>query len=751
LPDSVGDSVGTAGTINVGTVITGAIETIGDQDWYRVQLVAGTHYYINLTGDKTGDLWVEYPEIRVLDSTGALVVVSSDRDFRDSAFIDFVPLTDGEYFISAGDDGVGSFILSADVDIPESIATNALLQEVFSSTGFISADAGFDDNWYRVEVPNYYEGQMFVVEVTDAGIGNSLSPGSTYLQLFDADGQLIATGGDTISLAMLEAGTYFVSVGGTTAMTDGYYDIGISVFGDEVWETPVKALDWRADDFADNSNGEPREFRVFFALGGKTVDDGRGAFTSSTWTESERAAAMTAFAAFEAVANLKFTVVTSITSADFVMVKNPGTANTGIEENLGYWNIGPRYLRYGSTDYIVQGSGIFNSTDASWTAAGLKPGGYGYITLIHEIGHALGLKHPHDTGGQGSLMEGVTQNDPEDRGSYSLNQGIYTMMSYNDGWETQPGVGVNTSLTGGWEATPMALDIAQLQLKHGAAQNATGNNTYTLLGSNAAGIGFKAIWDTGGTDTIRYTGSKNAFVSLQQATLDYSKSGGGVVSYVEGVRGGFTIAYGAWIENATSGSGDDWLQGSLRANKLNGSAGRDTVDYSNRVRPIETKLAGATAAVVKVDGKAEDLLLNIENVIGGAAGDTIKGDSLGNWLTGGGGGDVLRGAGGSDRFVFTGKLNAGNVDTVLDFKHDRDTVALDDKFFKAIGSSLSSGEFWAKAGAKKAHDADDRIIYNSTTGNLYYDPDGRPGSKVAILFATLSNTPTLDHGDFLIV
>lgn len=172
----------------------------------------------------------------------------------------------------------------------------------------------------------------------------------------------------------------------------------------------------------------------------------------------------------------------------------------------------------------------------------------------------------------------------------------------------------------------MALDIAQLQLKHGVSQtgHARGNNTYTLPGSNAAGTGFKAIWDTGGTDTIRYLGSRDAVISLQQATLDYSKTAGGVVSYVDGVRGGFTIAYNVWIENATTGSGNDWLQGSL-ANTLDGGARRDTADYSIRKRPVSVTLARDSAVTVTIDGKAEDMIKNIENVVGGTAGDTLRG------------------------------------------------------------------------------------------------------------------------------
>ena len=61
------------------------------------------------------------------------------------------------------------------------------------------------------------------------------------------------------------------------------------------------------------------------------------------------------------------------------------------------------------------------------------------------------------------------------------------------------------------------------------------------------------------------------------ATLDYSPTGGGVVSFVDGVWGGYTIANGVVIENATGGSGDDVLLGNSAANVLTGNAGNDTL------------------------------------------------------------------------------------------------------------------------------------------------------------------------------
>jgi serralysin len=68
---------------------------------------------------------------------------------------------------------------------------------------------------------------------------------------------------------------------------------------------------------------------------------------------------------------------------------------------------------------------------------------------------------------------------------------------------------------------------------------------------NAAGTFYSSIWDGGGTDEIRYTGAANATIDLRAATLKYEVGGGGFVSYAHGIFGGFTIANGVTIENAT--------------------------------------------------------------------------------------------------------------------------------------------------------------------------------------------------------
>ena len=100
-----------------------------------------------------------------------------------------------------------------------------------------------------------------------------------------------------------------------------------------------------------------------------------------------------------------------------------------------------------------------------------------------------------------------------------MNQGIFTMMTYNDGWNTGPD-GASPSPNFGWEGTAMALDIAALQYLYGANQGfATGNDTYLLKNINEPGTFYTCIWDAGGVDTIRQDGSLDCTIDLRAATL----------------------------------------------------------------------------------------------------------------------------------------------------------------------------------------------------------------------------------------
>jgi serralysin len=90
-----------------------------------------------------------------------------------------------------------------------------------------------------------------------------------------------------------------------------------------------------------------------------------------------------------------------------------------------------------------------------------------------------------------------------------------------------------------------------------------------------------------------------------------------------------------------------------------------------------------------------------------------------------------------------------NVDNIRDFVSGTDRIALDDAVFTAIGGpgALNPNAFFA---GTAAHDADDRIIYDQATGNLYYDADGN-GGGAQILFATLESHPAISASDFSVI
>lgn len=370
----------------------------------------------------------------------------------------------------------------------------------------------------------------------------------------------------------------------------------------------------------------------------------------NAWYPYEEKQAKKALATFEAITNLTFVEVDNQASANIVLMQ---TSNKYM--GAGYLGVAapPGTSHEGEVLFNWQGLGWDETSPGK---GGLEKGGYGFVTMIHELGHALGLAHPHDTGGTSTVFPGVTPDDYSDLGDYNLNQGIYTMMSYNDGWWTSPNGRAKAGAAYGFEGTPMAFDIAALQAKYGANTSYhTGDDTYTLKNCNNVGTYYGCLWDAGGSDTIAYGGKANAVIDLRDATLVPGWLAGGAVSYVAGIKGGFTIANGVTIENARSGSGNDVLNGNDAANLLVGGYGNDILrgfaggDRLNGSFGKDTMLGGADADVFAFNKAAMSLPGATRDVIkdfSGTDGDLIDLQAI----------DALPG-GADDAFVFIGSTS----------------------------------------------------------------------------------------------
>jgi len=104
---------------------------------------------------------------------------------------------------------------------------------------------------------------------------------------------------------------------------------------------------------------------------------------------------------------------------------------------------------------------------------------------------------------------------------------------------------------------------------------------------------------------------------------------------------------------------------------------------------------------------------------------------------------------GQDSYAFA-DYGAQNADSVLNFDSNWDSIQLDAGGFANIGATgrFAGGDvpLYAAAGANRRHDTDDRIVYNTSTGQLFYDPDG-DGTGAAQLIATFQGAPGMAAGD----
>jgi len=250
-------------------------------------------------------------------------------------------------------------------------------------------------------------------------------------------------------------------------------------------------------------------------------------------------------------------------------------------------------------------------------------GNYGGMTIVHEIGHAIGLEHPSDY--DASTGAGLTYGT---NASYYEDDRQYTVMSYFSEANTGAAFG------GAYPAAPQLDDIAAAQQAYGANMTTRLGDTVYGFHSNAAQPWYVAsssatklvfaVWDAGGNDTFDFSGySNNQLIDLRPGNF----------SNVGGLTGNVAIARNVTIENAIGGAGADVIYGNSAGDTINGGPGDDDIIGGSGAR---NQLAG---------GDGNDLITGgagFDAVNGNKGADTIDGGSGGNdWLLGGQGSDLI--------------------------------------------------------------------------------------------------------------
>jgi Ca2+-binding RTX toxin-like protein len=294
-----------------------------------------------------------------------------------------------------------------------------------------------------------------------------------------------------------------------------------------------------------------------------------------------------------------------------------------------------------------------------------------------------------------------------------------------------------------------------------------GNDTYIVTAGDV-------LIDAGGIDTVLTDANWSLGDEFENATATgtgpVELTGNNDANVLIGNSGNNFFNPRGGNDTIQAGGGNDWITlggggvPSYGTKVIDGGAGTDTLDFGGFSKSaITVDLAAGTLSGGGEGGAGSATLMSIERVIGGGFNDRLSGSAAAESLEGGAGNDTLSGSSdhdtlagglGQDMFVFAVTPSDGNTDLVTDFASATDKLAFDNAAFTALGPdgsfSAGDGRFAAGAGFTSGRDADDRLIYDTSSGSLYYDADGS-GTGAAQLVATFQANPAITATDITVI
>ena len=338
---------------------------------------------------------------------------------------------------------------------------------------------------------------------------------------------------------------------------------------------------------------------------------------------------------------------------------------------------------YPGTGVKVFGDVWTADPSVNWTNDWLQYDGYGRTTLIHELGHSLGLSHPGDYNFGDDGPDPDTDPDPITYlgdAFYAQDSTQYSIMSYFAPRETgaQP---VNGALfLIGNPQTPLLHDILTIQAKYGADPATRAGNTNYFANSTAGNAVYDlaanpypylSVYDAGGIDTFDFsTANRGVFLDLRPGAFSSAAAGAVTLAQANAILAEFNAA-------------TDAAQGDfpLYATQAEVDADANLLASIGTSRVLsDTGISGIGATSHRNISIAYNTV--IENANGGSARDYLVGNHVANVLRGNGGNDVINGLGGDD-FLWGGTGadefrffdNPGN-DAILDFLSGTDKIHL---------------------------------------------------------------------------
>jgi len=341
-------------------------------------------------------------------------------------------------------------------------------------------------------------------------------------------------------------------------------------------------------------------------------------------------------------------------------------------------------------------------------------GNFADFTILHELGHAMGLKHGHEDGLLSEDFPDFIEEVLTDVSGPILDDAVnsieFTVMTYRS---APDGPNSLQAEAGGYSQSLMMLDIQAIQYMYGANFNHNaGDNTYTWNPSTGTmsidGVAqrtpainrvFMTIWDGDGNDTYDLSAystsvsinllpgqwtitSEDQFADLNGGSRDNGLARGNIANALL-----FEGDTRSLIENAIGGGGDDTLTGNDGDNTLTGNGGNDTITGALG----NDTLNGGDGDDTLDGGDGHDTLnggAGNDNLTGGAGNDTLNGGDGNDVMAGGDGDDSLNGGAGND--TMTG---AAGIDTLVggDGEDSLDGGDGDDTLSAGAGNDVVEG------------------------------------------------------------
>jgi len=650
-------STGAVLSTQTGTV-TSSIDAAGDTDWFGVSLNAGTTYVFDLAGSGSGSGSLVDPWLAVRNGSGG-VLASGDSGGKGAldARVIYTPTATGTYYLSAeefGNDANGSYTLSMAAPTATALPTTGagVAASIASSS---------EEDWF---VSNLTAGVTYIFSLKGVATGSG-TLADPVLKLYASSGSMLWTSDDggigknsLINFTPVSSGAYALSVTGFSAGTGSY----------RILNLPNDAsVSSGAPQFSGNNLIDATTHGYAWSLGAsRTITWGLADSGAWSWTNAQSSADQIAaiLATVEAVANIRFEYGGYFPGAAGLATAASAGIDISIAFDAAFFSSTNVWGRSYFPSAVAQYNPYQNAAgdillNPSSLANGLsyEPGSAGYFLILHELGHSLGLKHPHDDGG--------TNHPTFAQASIPayLDEDWATVMSYQDDY--------NWNLTSWDPATPMVLDVQALQYLYGANQQTNSGNSTHLLFANGQ---YQTIWDAGGHDTVDASGSGFGW------TISFSVSGdnlGGALRSDELALSSPTSLYwlmGA-IEDVIGSAQADTITGNSLANVLSGIGGHDSIsggggnDTLTGGAGADTLIGGPGDDTFFVDtqsdlvfenpGEGTDTLVtpvsfylyaNIEGITlaSGAGGIFGSANELANTMVGNEGNNLLLGWGGND-------------------------------------------------------------------------------------------------------